>query len=175
MKTLITFLIFTSHIMANFNPNKDTFFIRPYGNVDESDLIDAIQIIKEEFNFTCVVQPMIPIDESLIITNSKNILEAHQTLKSLKVNKKTLYITENKLWTNKIYLRGYSFLNGNVMIVQGDKNFLRETIIHEIGHIFGLDHCGDKTCIMAVLNDAFDSGRFCNRCLQFLKDYSKIK
>jgi predicted Zn-dependent protease len=68
------------------------------------------------------------------------------------------------LWYNRDYLRGLSFLNGNVAIIRGDKSFLEETTIHEIGHLFGLDHCSDITCIMALNNDEFDSGHFCNSC-----------
>jgi predicted RND superfamily exporter protein len=112
-------------------PKKDTLYIRGYGKDDYSDLTDALQIIKSEFGFVCKILPPLDIDSRNIIQNSTHILEVHQTLKSLKVNDKTLYITEKQLWTNRIYVRGYSFLNGNVVIVRGDKNILKETIIHE--------------------------------------------
>jgi hypothetical protein len=176
MKNLLFILLFLStKLSANFDPKKDTFYIRGYGNVDNVDLINAVKIVKEEFGFNCTILPPLEINPLMIIKNSDNILEVLETLRSLKVSNKTIYITENRLWTNKMFVRGYSFLNGNVMIVQGDNSFLKETIIHEIGHMFGLDHCGDMTCIMAINNDDFDSGKFCNRCFRFLKDYSKIK
>ena len=88
----------------------------------------------------------------------------------MKTSKKTIYITEQKLWNNKHYLRGYAFLGGNVAIIRGVKSFLKETIIHEIGHLFGLNHCDDKTCIMGVDNDAYDSGDFCNKCKNQLRN-----
>jgi predicted Zn-dependent protease len=170
---LLLFVSLTSS--AIFDPKRDTFYIRGYGNVDNSDLTEALDIIKSEFGFICKILPPLEIDSKNIIQNSTHILEVHQTLKSLKVDSKTLYITEKELWTNRMYVRGYSFLNGNVLIVRGDKKILRETIIHEIGHIFGLDHCGDMSCIMAINNDDFDSGKFCNRCNNFLKFYPKIR
>jgi predicted Zn-dependent protease len=51
-----------------------------------------------------------------------------------------------------------------ITIVRGEKSFLKETIIHELGHTLGLRHCNDLTCIMAVDNDGFDSGTFCDKC-----------
>jgi predicted Zn-dependent protease len=61
-------------------------------------------------------------------------------------------------------LRGYTTLYGKSIFVRSNRSFLKETIIHEIGHTLGLDHCDDLTCIMAINNDTYDSGDFCNKC-----------
>jgi hypothetical protein len=162
---LVSLFIFLSlNLFSQFDINKDTFYVRGYGNVDNSDLIDVKNIIKTKLGFNCIILSNITLDSSMIIKGSPGILEANLTLKSLKVLQKTIYVTEHRLWYNRDYLRGLSFLNGNVAIIRGDKSFLEETTIHEIGHLFGLDHCSDITCIMALNNDEFDSGHFCNSC-----------
>jgi archaemetzincin len=50
--------------------------------------------------------------------------------------------------------------------------FFRERVIkeavHELGHTFGLSHCGDPTCVMMFSNSLSDTDRkssgFCRRC-----------
>lgn len=158
------FIFLSLNSFSQFDIKRDTFYVRGYGNVDSSDLVDVKNIIKTKLGFNCVILSNLKLDSTMIIQGSPGILEANLTLKSLKVPQKTVYVTEHRLWYNKEYLRGMAFLNGNVMIVRGDKSFLEETTIHEIGHMFGLNHCSDMTCIMAVNNDEFDSGRFCNYC-----------
>lgn len=56
------------------------------------------------------------------------------------------------------------------------KLFLERIIkeaVHEVGHLHGLTHCGDKTCVMAFSNSILDtdikSWRLCKRCLAKLR------
>jgi predicted Zn-dependent protease len=77
---------------------------------------------------------------------------------------KTLYITEKNIEENETDLRGYTTLYGNTIVVKGKKSIMKETIVHEIGHTLGLYHCDDLTCVMAINNDEYDSGDFCNNC-----------
>lgn len=40
--------------------------------------------------------------------------------------------------------------------------------IHELGHVFGLNHCGNQNCVMSFSNSILDvdrkSSNFCDRC-----------
>ena len=107
----------------------------------------------------------------MYIRNTTEILNADVCIEKLFSREKVLYIVDKKLWASGDYLRGYALQNGGTIIVRGDKSFLRETIIHEIGHTLGLGHCSDMSCIMAVNNDEYDSGNFCNKCKNQLNIY----
>jgi predicted Zn-dependent protease len=145
--------------------------IVPLGNVDYSDLSDAVTIIKDFYGYSACVKPKMSITEDMYIQGTDKILDADVCIDKLNANKKTIYIVDKKLWSNGDYLRGYATRGGNTVIVRGEKSFLKETIIHELGHTLGLGHCTDKTCIMATENDAYDSGDFCNKCKSKLNIY----
>lgn len=100
---------------------------------------------------------------SLILSNG-DTLDAWKCVGNLPSKNKTIYLTTNPLYTNGVKLRGYTTLWGKVIIVRADSSFLKETLTHEIGHTFGLDHCKDLYCIMAINNDEYDTGDFCNDC-----------
>ena len=49
--------------------------------------------------------------------------------------------------------------------------FLARTVkeaVHELGHTYGLEHCHDRTCVMAFSNSLMDTdhkrAEFCERC-----------
>ena len=53
-----------------------------------------------------------------------------------------------------------------------DANLFKQRVlkeaIHELGHVFGLRHCGDRRCVMTFSNSLADtdakSDNFCSRC-----------
>ena len=92
-----------------------------------------------------------------------------------------------------LYEKGFNYIfgqsAGNVCIVsihrfkhctkidtEQEKNLLKErtikTIIHELGHSFGLPHCSDPTCVMYFSNWLGDTDRkskfFCEKCKEKL-------
>lgn len=147
----------------------DHVTIIPLGNVDKSDLTDAAKIIKSFYGYSTSIGNPQPITEDMYIKGTDRILDAEFCIQKFFSYKKTLYIVDKKLWANGDYLRGYALRGAGTLIVRGEKSFLRETIIHELGHTLGLSHCNDKTCIMAIQNDAYDSGDFCNKCKNKLR------
>lgn len=150
---------------------RETIVIRPLGDVDYDDLTDAARIVQDFYGYNTSIQSGVPITEDMYIKNTTEILNADVCIDKLFSREKVLYIVDKKLWATGDYLRGYALQNGGTVIVRGEKSFLRETIIHEIGHTLGLGHCSDMSCVMAINNDEYDSGTFCNKCRNQLNIY----
>lgn len=142
--------------------NKDYIIIRKLGNVEDSDITYAINVIKDFYGYNCVVKSGFDITNEMKINGTDDILNAEKILSEVGYQNKTLFIVDKRIWHNGQLLRG--FTDKSTVVVRGEKSFLRETIIHELGHTLGLTHCGDKTCIMALNNDEYDSGTFCKKC-----------
>jgi len=151
-------------------PNK-TIVIKSLGNVDYSDITDAVRIIKGFYGFNCIIGDNEPISDDMYIKGANHILNADICLNKLFSQQNVLYIVDKELWARGDYLRGYAAVNGGTAIVRGEKSFLQETIIHELGHTLGLGHCGDLSCVMAIDNDVYDSGNFCKNCKRRLNIY----
>jgi hypothetical protein len=145
------------------------FYIRPLGNVDRSDLTDAVRILNESYGYNCKIESGVELNENMKIDGADEIINVKYSLDNLERYQKTVFIVDKRLWwANKEY-RGYT--NGSTVIIKGDKKILRETLIHEIGHTLGLSHCNDLTCVMAVDNDKYDSGTFCKKCRKQINIY----
>ncbi len=84
---------------------------------------------------------------------------------------------------------GFTNLTGNTCVVSqwemidGNSIANRDSVIksrsaliimHEIGHLMGLDDCEDTTCLM-VGQGHFDNNRLCGRCAKDLKDIQNEK
>jgi predicted Zn-dependent protease len=52
------------------------------------------------------------------------------------------------------------------VLLNGNYYDLKNSSIHELGHIFGLHHCENEFCIMNETGSTFDLDKFCNNCLK---------
>lgn len=48
-----------------------------------------------------------------------------------------------------------------------------EVVLHEFGHVLGLDHCKNPSCLMAQSTIRNSSGRFCEPCTKILRSNAK--
>lgn len=137
------------------------FYIRPLGEVDETDLSDAVKILRDFYQYNCIIKPRVDISENMKIQGTDEILSAKETLDELSHFGNTIFIADKRLW-HLSECKG--FTNGTSIIVKGDKSIMKETLLHEIGHTLGLDHCDKRSCIMAINNDEYETGNFCKKC-----------
>ncbi|MHA2244357.1 MAG: hypothetical protein ACXADY_05270 [Candidatus Hodarchaeales archaeon] len=58
--------------------------------------------------------------------------------------------------------------------LKNDPDFLKKEITHELGHVFGLEHC-TLPCVMTFSNSVWEarlkSSTFCEKCLKQLERY----
>jgi archaemetzincin len=147
-----------------------TIHIVGLGDYTKSDLVNAKKYVEEFYGFNCVVDGSVPTKTSMYVENS-NTLNVTNCLAELSVQgQKTIYVTKEPLYSKQWgMLRGMTHMRGNTVVVKGGEH-LQETVIHELGHTLGLGHCDNPQCIMAINNDAEDTGQFCSKCKNQLKN-----
>jgi len=147
-----------------------TFHIVGLGDYSQSDLVKAKKYVEEFYGFNCVVDGSVPTKSSMYVENS-NTLNVTNCLAELSVHgQKTIYVTKEPLYSKQWgMLRGMTHMRGNTVVIKGGEH-LQETVIHELGHTLGLGHCDNPQCIMAINNDAEDTGQFCSKCKNQLKN-----
>jgi archaemetzincin len=83
------------------------------------------------------------------------------------------------------FIFGQAELNGSKGIIStyrlhslNKKKFISRVVkelVHELGHIFGLEHCSRELCVMRFSNCIEDTDRksswYCNKCLEKAKIY----
>lgn len=155
---------------APFTNNEKPVLIHGLGEYNREDLLKAREILKEEFNIQSKICSSKRTEPSLYSSNHVELI-AEKVLSQFRVEgENVVYVTSEPLISRSgENLRGMTHLGGTVIVLKGGVH-LKETLIHEMGHTFGLTHCDDETCIMAINNDETDSGEFCRKCRKTLNE-----
>jgi len=127
------------------------------------------QGINVEFEFVGNVDD---VSNYLMPTSSgsvSDILDDQKLLNRFSEFKSIIYLTKRRMYDTNVrsYVRGYS--TGYSVIVKVNNGWVKETLVHELGHVLGLPHCDNLSCVMATNNDNYDTGLFCNKCKNLIK------
>ena len=132
-------------------------------NTEPEDMRKTAQIIEEYFGYETFISKNISIQDGNYLFNTE-IIDGETFINNYKKNSLTIYITNKNIQALNIDVRGVSRIKGSVILLQNGI-FMHETLIHEMGHIFGLYHCDNLRCVMAIKNDEYDEGKFCDKCM----------
>ena len=162
-----------SEIQSKFNPNdfgdviKDSSLliqISCIGNFDSTHLYTVSKRIEEYFGFkTILVNKSFDIKGYFI--KDTEMLNAELFVSSVKNDTITIYVTNHILYTDR-YVMGVTAYENLTVLLNGNYYDLKNSSIHELGHIFGLHHCENEFCIMNETGSTFDLDKFCNNCLK---------
>jgi len=135
---------------------------------DSTVLINSSSYISQYLNCkTSISDKSFPIESFL--TKGPKFLKVEQFMSNVKNDTLTVYITNRSLMYDGVFAKGVSSPCVSTILVDGRKNDINSIIIHEIGHILGLDHCDNNECVMSN-NFSEPTPRFCNTCrLNFFK------
>lgn len=148
----------------DYKPNEKIFIVG-VGDVSLSKLYYTEEVIKTFYKFkTTVITNHNDVEPTLFYDKSKQIIDCDKFVRNYEWEHRVIYVTDKPLRGNvNPSVRGYTLLKGKIIIVN-DGEHMKETIIHEIGHTYGLNHCENLYCVMGVFNDEYDTGTFCYNC-----------
>lgn len=164
-------------------------YLQPLGSENTRLFESILTAVRRSFNISCVQLPPISLPESTYDSNrgqycSPNILNAlsrhlpYDAMRILGMTAADLYVPRYN------YIFGQAMVDGSTALISthrlrpefygfpADEQLVRERsskeAIHEIGHTFGLHHCGDRICVMHFSTTIEDTDRksteFCSSC-----------
>jgi predicted Zn-dependent protease len=133
-------------------------------DVPRERLYVAKRVLENFFGFTVNIDPRTAVINTRHFFNeNREVLNAYDFVNCYEPNNRVLYITNKKMYSSESYVRGYTLSYGKVILVRNNE-FMEKTIIHEVGHTYGLKHCENVNCVMGTYNDNYDTGDFCTKC-----------
>jgi hypothetical protein len=141
-------------------------YISGLGDFNQSDLEFASKEVTKVFGINCEIIDPVKTTSELYSDNTRK-LDKEKCASVLRPSNKTIYITNEYFDDENI--SGISMKNGKLVVASNTCNHLKKTILHELGHTFGMDHCDDNKCIMGTRNIMTCNDEFCNNCKTKLK------
>lgn len=169
--------------------------LKPLGEVDQGVLEELKRRLEKTFDCPVEIEPQTTELAHAYNSSRKQYLSTTllSTIDAPEKGEKALGIVDVDL-----YVPGLNFVFGEADMGSGAaiislfrlrqeryalppdrKLFLKRAVkeaIHELGHTYGLGHCGDGRCIMYFSNSLMDTDKkqaaFCPKCRQILKSQS---
>ena len=153
----------------------DTFYVYGDNTVSYSKLLRTKEIIESNFGFNVQIASERIIFDNDLFTN--NYLDGHKSIFRYDNDENKVIITENECVNSKgglISGTSEAFF-GNIALIGASSSFnkdqlFKETLIHEIAHIVGIEHCDNQNCLMFHIASHFGKHDMCDDCRKNLME-----
>jgi archaemetzincin len=170
-------------------------YLVPVGDIQKSILESMAKELEKTFG--CVAEihermglPQETYNERRRQYSSSQILQKIHSFLKAKRQDKVLAIADVDLYVERLnFVFGEAELGGHFAIIslarlrqsfyglpENKTLFMERAVkeaVHELGHVYGLEHCPDSSCVMHFSNSLMDTDRkrssFCSRCRQKLE------
>ena len=169
-------------------------YLIPIGDVEKETLLKLSWALREKFERVFEMGEPLPLSEDAYRPRRKQYF-ASPILEELKQNipedaEKVLGVLDVDIFVPALnFIFGQADLGGKVALIsltrlreefygnrKNEKLFFERTVkeaVHELGHTFGLRHCGNQKCVMYFSNSLRDTdikeADFCEQCREKLE------
>ncbi|MDI9642956.1 MAG: archaemetzincin family Zn-dependent metalloprotease [Archaeoglobales archaeon] len=158
--------------------------LQPLGELDQELIEWLAGVLKRVFNTEVSILPSIPMPSNCY--SKRGQYNSTCILATLKASRITLAITSEDLYARALnFVFGEAEVGGKKAIVsyyrlkfgvnrEELKIRLLKEAVHELGHVFGLEHCRTVGCVMNFSNNVLEvdkkTSNFCKDCISKLKN-----
>jgi hypothetical protein len=148
-------------------PEKLHWNLYTFGEYNEEDVTLANKTIHEVFTFGTRFKGHRKIPS---YCEKSEVIDGNECLSAMQQsNERGIFITRQNINYYDLAVRGLTKSYGRVILLKSNPYF-EKTLIHEIGHTYGLEHCSNLACVMAIYNDDEGTRKFCETCVNQIPD-----
>jgi len=170
-------------------------YLVPVGDIEKSTLETLSKELEKTFGCVAEIQegmslPQETYNERRRQYSSSQMLQKIHSFIEAKKQDKVLAIADVDLYVEGLnFVFGEAELGGHFAVIslarlrqsfyglpENKTLFMERAVkeaVHELGHVYGLEHCPDSSCVMHFSNSLMDTDRkkssFCSRCRQKLE------